>query len=1200
MTSRSDADLVKRLKVFVSIAAVFSMVLGLSGLAGWALNLQVLITWGDGAAVAPDAAACFLLLGFSLFLLKEKEKHPFKHARMLTARAAAASAGLVSLLTLVKQIFGPNPGIDRLLLARPAGPPIAAARILTNPVAAGAFLLLSLALLLIDWRTRGEKWPAQFICLAAALAPVLGMLGWILEPDASPITLSWPAVVAFAILSAGLLCSRAPWALGGVLTRQGPGARMLRGAFPAVLLVLCVLAWLLSKPLLSGVHFTWAEVTVLAIVTGSMIAGFIGWTTFIVDRSDRERKGLEEALHLRQEHLDRLLNSVAEPESEARFRKLVKAAVAGAVLLTALLGVLSWRMALQAAEDADWVAHAHEVSATLELTLRHLVDVETGARGFALTGHERFLEPYDSGKHAVSLDLQALRTLIIEPNQVPRLDELVKQTNRRLEEAADLVAVRRQLGQSPSLPFLIRGEQIMDAVRSTVQEMEDQEKLSLERRTQRARRTRRFTSSAIGLGSVVSIIFLSIAGLTVSREIRVAAQAQTEVKALNADLERRVEQRNAALEVEAAARVESEGRLAAVIQSAMDSIITVDDERRIVLFNQAAEKMFQCPPNEAMGRPITDFIPYMGRLGENGFTNQAMGLQESLWAVRADGEKVQIEASISQNEIAGRGMFTVILRDVTERKQAELIREQLAAVVESSDDAIISETLDGTIAAWNYGAEKVFGYHASEVVGKPLSMLIPAERVGEETDILTRLRSGESMEHFETVRVRKDGMKIDVSVTISPMRNSHGVVVGVSKIARDISERKQTEVQLAAQAAELAHSLEALETQKLMLQSVLNSMGEGLVATDEQGNFILWNPAAEQILGLGPATLSPVDWSAHYGTFLPDMITPFPNEQNPLLLAIAGEVTSAVIYVRNPSLDRGAWIEANGAPLRDKDGLVRGGVVAFRDITQRKADELEIRKLNEDLEDRIARRTEQLESANQELEAFSYSVSHDLRTPLRHISGFSRILVKEFGPAMAIEAREHLQRIEDAVQRMGLLVDALLRMAVLRRQPLRLHHCELNPIVNEVVSMLQPECHERSVEWRIAKLPALDCDPVLIGQVFQNLLGNALKYSRGRANAVIEVDSIQQPGKPAIIYVRDNGAGFDMRYAQKLFGVFQRFHTESEFEGTGVGLATVYRIIQKHGGTIWAEAEPDRGATFYFALQAPVEAGMTQKTVAAA
>src|ERR1700733_13696421 len=661
------------------------------------------------------------------------------------------------------------------------------------------------------------------------------------------------------------------------------------------------------------------------------------------DRSERERerKGPQEALPLRQEHLDRLLPSVEEPETGARLRKLVKAGVAGAVLLTAFLGLLSWLMAQQAAEDADWVAHAHEVGATLELTLRHLVDVETGARGFALTGYGPFLEPYDSGKRAVGLDLQALRTLVKEPDLVSRLDQLEEQTKRGLEEAADLVEARRQLGESPSLAFLIGGKQTMDAMRSTVQEIEDQEKLLLEQRTRRARGTWRFTSSAIGLGSAVAILFLSIAGLTVSREIRVAAQAQTEVKALNANLERRVEQRNAALEAEAAARLESEGRLAAVIKSAMDPIITVDDEQRIVLFNQAAEKMFHCPQNEAMGRPITGFIPSMVGLGETGFTNQAMGLQESLWAVRSNGEKVQIEASISQNEIAGREMFTVILRDVTERKQADLIREQLAAVVESTDDAIISETLDGMIAAWNRGAEKGFGYPASEAVGKPLSMLIPAERADEEADILTRLRSGESMEHFETVRVRKGGMKIDVALTISPMRDSQGGMIGVSKIARDISERKQTEMQLAAQAAELAHSLEALETQKLMLQSVLNSMAEGLIAADEQGTFILWNPAAEEILGLGPATLSPGGWSAHYGTFLPDMITPFPDEQNPLLLAIAGEVTNAVMYIRNPILEQGIWIESNGTPLRDKDGVVRGGLIAFRDVSRSKTDELE-------------------------------------------------------------------------------------------------------------------------------------------------------------------------------------------------------------------------------------------------------------------
>ncbi len=270
-----------------------------------------------------------------------------------------------------------------------------------------------------------------------------------------------------------------------------------------------------------------------------------------------------------------------------------------------------------------------------------------------------------------------------------------------------------------------------------------------------------------------------------------------------------------------------------------------------------------------------------------------------------------------------------------------------------------------------------------------------------------------------------------------------------------------------------------------------------------------------------------------------------------------------------------------------------------RDITEQKRTEAQVLHLNTELEQRVIKRTEQLQAVNDELEAFSYSVSHDLRTPLRHIAGFSRILVNDFGTVMAMEAREHLRLIEDAVRRMEMMVEALLNMAVLRRQSLHLRRNELNPIVDEVISMLQPDCHGRDVEWRIAKLPALDCDPILMFQVFQNLLGNALKYSRGRARAVIEVDSIQQPGKPPVIFVRDNGAGFNRKYADRLFSVFQRFHTDSEFEGTGVGLATVHRIIQKHGGMIWAEAEPDHGATFYFALQTTEQIGTTPKATAA-
>jgi light-regulated signal transduction histidine kinase (bacteriophytochrome) len=302
------------------------------------------------------------------------------------------------------------------------------------------------------------------------------------------------------------------------------------------------------------------------------------------------------------------------------------------------------------------------------------------------------------------------------------------------------------------------------------------------------------------------------------------------------------------------------------------------------------------------------------------------------------------------------------------------------------------------------------------------------------------------------------------------------------------------------------------------------------------------------------------------------------------------------MFIRNPKLDHGIWIESNGAALRDKSGVLRGGVVAFRDITQKKADELMIRKLNEDLEERIAQRTAQLEAANRELEAFTYSVSHDLRAPIRHISSFSRILSEDFGSTMDPEARRLLERIENGTRRMTLLVDGLLSLARIGPQSLKLSLTELNAVVDGVISVLQPECEGRDVEWRIAKLPALVCDPILMGQVFQNLIGNALKYSGRRAKAVIEIDSIQQAGKPPVIFVRDNGAGFSMQYADKLFGVFQRMHQDSEFEGTGVGLATVHRIIQKHGGSIWAEAEVDHGATFYFTVGEKAAIETIQKT----
>lgn len=228
-------------------------------------------------------------------------------------------------------------------------------------------------------------------------------------------------------------------------------------------------------------------------------------------------------------------------------------------------------------------------------------------------------------------------------------------------------------------------------------------------------------------------------------------------------------------------------------------------------------------------------------------------------------------------------------------------------------------------------------------------------------------------------------------------------------------------------------------------------------------------------------------------------------------------------------------------------------------------------------------RTAELEAANQELESFSYSVSHDLRGPIRHINGYCSILVEDFGAELSPEARNCIQKVRDASTRMGCLVDDLLRLAQVSRQELKAEETDLGLTVKQALNELAADLMDRKIEWKIGPLPTVICDAGLVKQVFANLIGNAIKYTRGRENAVIEIGH-EGAGEVKTLFVRDNGAGFDMQYAGKLFGAFQRLHKQDEFEGTGIGLATVHRIVQKHGGRVWAEAELDRGATFYFTL----------------
>jgi PAS domain S-box-containing protein len=716
--------------------------------------------------------------------------------------------------------------------------------------AACDFILLGAALLLLDWKTRRQAWPAQYLSVGAAIVAIFGMFALFLAPGATGLTMAFPAAVAFFVVACGLLGSRATWAVGGLLVSQSAGAKLLRRTIPAALLVLGLIGWSVLKAVLVAATFTWIEASLLAILCGALLVGFITWIAFIVDRSETvnarlEQRVVERTVALQGEIAERKLAEETLHESERRYRLLFNEMVVGFALLEVI---------------------------------------------------------YD--EHGKPCDHRYLEVNpAFETQSGLARDKVVGKTIREVLPALD--------------PFWI----------------------------------------------------------------------------------------------------ETYGKVA-----------TSGESIHFENYAQPLGKWLE----------VTAFRTHPGHVG-------------------------------------------VTFADVTARKQEREAREQLAAIVDSSDDAIIGKTLDGTITNWNSGAEKVFGYSAAEAVGKPMRILLPPERADEESDILARVGGGESVVHFETVRVRKDGKRIDVSVTISPIKDGSGAIVGASKIARDISDRK--------------------------------------------------------------------------------------------------------------------------------------------------AAELEIQKLNNQLEERVALRTADLATVNQELEAFSYSVSHDLRAPLRHISGFSQLLVEEFGPTLDPEARRYVERIQAGTKQMGLLVDELLGLTRVGRHPLNLRATKLNDLVGEVVAMLQPESEGRQVEWTISDLPEVECDPVLVRQVFQNLLSNALKFTRPREHAVIEISagftdvfqhgshvpqalkrgafstthgttevvpfpkpihetgsSHQEDNGRPVFMVRDNGIGFNLKYVDKLFGVFQRLHRAEDFEGTGIGLATVQRIVHKHGGRVWAEGEPDRGATFYFTL----------------
>jgi PAS domain S-box-containing protein len=621
----------------------------------------------------------------------------------------------------------------------------------------------------------------------------------------------------------------------------------------------------------------------------------------------------------------------------------------------------------------------------------------------------------------------------------------------------------------------------------------------------------------------------------------------------------------------------SEALLRTVTETAGVGLVIVDEEHRYRFANRAYVAILNLPSDQIVGLRVADVLApvYLTQIRprlERAFAGERVSYELCLPALPPSREDRCYAVSYEPGEDRTGKLVVVVISDITALKQSEVklresIRETVDVKTALNEHAIVAITdARGRITEVNDKFCEISQYAREELIGQDHRIINSGTHSKEFIRDLWQTIGQGRVWQGDIKNRAKDGSFYWVATTIVPFLDAAGKPRQFVAIRADITARKL---------AEEARS---------RLSGIVRSSSDAIIGKSLDGVITSWNKGAEKVFGF---TEQEAVGQSMTILFPPERI---PEERDILEKIKRDETVSQFDTERIRKEGKRIDVSVAISPVHDSEGRIIGASTIARDITDRRRAELAlretedaIRQLNADLEHRVNERTAQLEIANKELEAFSYSVSHDLRSPLRAIDGFSQALLEDYGAQLPPEAQEDLRTVRQGAQKMGVLIDDLLTFSRFSRSPLNRRTVKMAAMVRAVLEDLAYLRVDRKMEIRCGDIPDCQGDASLLKQVWINLLSNACKYTLKREAAVVEVGSREENGG-TVYFVRDNGTGFDMRYAGKLFGVFQRLHRAEEFEGTGVGLAIVQRVIHRHGGRIWAEAAVDQGATFSFTL----------------